>query len=90
MIYEFVDCFNGIKIGDKIKIKESCIPPCRFPVFSGFVNYIQKFENLFTVRTIQEIDDDNAMIGVEETNGSLEFYQIEKLIESKRVINSGN
>jgi len=92
VIYEFVDYFKGIRVGDKIKIKLRHIPPCSYkavPVSNNFVNYIRANGNCFVVRSIQEIDDDNAMIGVEEVTGALEYYQVERYITSKRIINSG-
>ena len=91
LIYEFVDDFKWMEVGEKIKIKQRHIPPCYYkvvPVPSAFVRYIKKHDNCFTVRTIQVIDDDSAMIGVDEVQGALEFYQVERYSSGKRIINS--
>jgi len=91
MIYEFVDEFKNIKVGDKVKIKRSCIPPCPpgfIPVPSDFVLHIRLYCNRFTIRSIQEIDDDSAMIGVEEVKGVLEYPQVNPYNGSNRIINS--
>ncbi|MFA5048768.1 MAG: hypothetical protein WC516_07115 [Patescibacteria group bacterium] len=91
MIYEFVDYFKGIRVGQKIKIRRRHIPPCHYkvvPVHNNFVNYVRTNGNCFVVRSIQVIDDDNAMIGVEEVHGALEIYQVERYATSKRIINS--
>lgn len=94
MLYEFIEYFKGIRVGEKIKIKRRHIPPCHYkvvPVPNNFVNYIRKNGNCFVVRSIQLIDDDSAMIGVEEVQGALEFYQVERFMSGKRLINtSGN
>ena len=91
MIYEFVDVFRNIKIGDKIKIKASYIPPCKnglVPISSDFVQYIRLVMNCFTIKDIQEIDDDNAIIRVNEVGGILEYLQIQVYNSRKRIINS--
>ena len=90
MPYEFVEIFKNIKIGDLVRIKSSCIPPCPshvVPAPPNFLEFILQHGNCFTIRMIQEIDDDSAMIGVEETNGIIEYPQIERYYTSKRVIN---
>lgn len=91
LIYEFVDEFQGIRVGEKIKIRRQNIPPCSYKVIPAppsFIRYIRKNGNCFVVRTIQQIDDDSAMIGVEEISGALEFFQVERYFNGKRVINS--
>lgn len=92
MLYEFVDEFKGVKIGDEIKVKKGCLPPYlpgHIPVPSDFILYIRMFTNRFTVRTIQEIDDNSVMIGVDEVGGVLEYPQIQVYSNSLRIINSG-
>jgi hypothetical protein len=91
MIYEFVEEFKDISVGDTVKIVRGCIPPCAsgfIPVPPDFVQYIRLLANRFTVRTIQEIDDDSAMIGVDEVKGVLEYPQIKLYTGSTRMINS--
>lgn len=91
LLYEFVDYFKGICVGDKIKIRRRHIPPCHYkvvPVPNNFITHIRKCGNSFIVRSIQVIDDNNAMIGVEEVQGALEFYQIESFMSGKRLINT--
>lgn len=86
MIYEFVDSFRYISVGDIIKIKLRYL---RY-VPNSFRMHIKKYgQNLFVVRSIQEIDDDNAIICVNDVNGVLEFNQIRpyKVNYSMRVIN---
>lgn len=92
MIYEFVDTLNGISVGDRVRIKGRYVPPCAYKVVPApnvFLKYIKKNNNCFIVRTIQQVDDDNAMVGVEEIQGAIEIYQIEKIFGSKKIINSG-
>ena len=90
MIYEFVEEFKDISIGDTVKVIRDCIPPCAsgvIPVSSNFVQYIRLLANRFTVRTIQEINN-SAMIGVDEVKGALEYSQIKLYTGSIRMINS--
>jgi hypothetical protein len=79
MIYDFVDTFKRIKVGGKIKIKTSCILHVgnnHLRVPNSFINYIKNNSNKFTVSTIQEINDDNAMVTVFEVGGVLEYFQV--------------
>ena len=60
MLYEFLETYKRIKVGGKVKIYNRCLPPNHIlygivPVHSDFVEYIVNNENLFTVRTIQEL-----------------------------------
>lgn len=82
MIYEFVDSFKNIRIGSKITIlgKYFRIVP------NAFFEYLSFNRNIFTVRTIQEIDDDNAMICVEEVQGVLEYAQINPYFDPRGII----
>ena len=92
MIYEFVESFDWLEVGDRVRIKSRYIPPCAskiVPVHKNFINYIRNNGNCFIVRSIQQIDEDNAMIGVDEVSLALEIYQIEKISNSRKVINSG-
>jgi len=82
MIFEFVDKFRNIQVGQNIKIFERWIP--RIP--QSFSDFIKKFGNKFTVREIQKIDYDNAMILVHESDEVLEYYQISPL--NTRILNS--
>jgi hypothetical protein len=96
MLYEFVDQFKNIKVGDKIKIKNKYLCPSAkgFSASSSYVRwnfqiYVDLNSNKFTVTDIQEIDKDNAMIIVCETHGSLEYLQVEPFLfkGTVRVIN---
>jgi len=90
LLFEFLDKFKRIRVGGKIKIRGSCLPPDHIlynvvPVHSDFVDYIIRHENEFTIRTIQQCSLDDVMVSVYELNHILEYNQIE--IISKRVLN---
>ncbi len=89
MLYEFVDEFKKIKIGEKVKIKNRCL--CSksqvhpSSVSKNYVRwifqmYIDLNSNKFTVKDIQDIGEDNAMITVHEVEGSLEYLQVEPFL----------
>jgi hypothetical protein len=80
MLYELINEYKKIKIGDNVKVKGSCLPPGKrgfVIVPKAFQDYINKFDNSFTVRTIQKIDKDNVMVAVFEVGGVLEYPQVE-------------
>lgn len=84
-MFEFVDRYKKVKIGSKIEIKEQFLKPHRRQVPYGFIEWVKRFKNEFTVSSIQQIED-SAMISVEEVNGSIEYDQF-LVFRSKRVLN---
>lgn len=85
MLYEFLDKFKNIEIGQKIRIRINVL---RGSIHPNFLSFIKMHGNRFTVSTIQEYDDDAVMIGVEEISGALEYEQVEPLGQrSSRVFN---
>lgn len=90
MLYEFVDKFKGIRVGDTIKVKKECLPPfssTHVPASVDVIEWINRYGNHFKVDGIQEIENDNAIFTLYEVKGVLDYYQIVYYIDSIRVIN---
>jgi hypothetical protein len=89
MSYEFLESYKDIKIGDKIRVNI----PQPFNLVSidmAFVEhlFIHGRRNKFTVETIQEDGDGDAVITVREVSGGILGYdQLEKMPASVRVLN---
>ena len=83
----FLDEFNGIKVQGKIKIKNEWLFPFHSPSIEySFLHYLINHRNRFTVKSIQEFEDD-VNICVYETDGVLSSTQVEPIPISDRILN---
>ena len=82
----FVDRYKKIKIGSKIRIRACYILHGSRQVPHTFIEWIARNGNLFTVEGIFETSG-TALINVEEVNGAVEYDQIKKVSQSKRMLN---
>lgn len=91
MMDEFVDEFNGLKVNDKIKIIDECLPfGGGIPVPNSYLDYINLRGNCFTIKDLFVIDGDDVMIGVYEVKDAVGFYQVESCdYFNPRVLNFG-
>jgi hypothetical protein len=94
LINEFLDKFLDIKVDRPVKIRESCYPPLShklvtgiLPVSDEFVDYINRYENKFVVKTIQENGHIDVVICVYEVEGILGYNQVLPYVTNKRVFN---
>jgi len=86
VLFDFLEEYKRVKVGDKIKIREKFLPPNRSILHSDFIKYIEKYGNVFVIRAIQETSrKDDALITTYETKWILTYDQISKI--SKRVFN---
>ena len=84
----FLDEFNGIKVQGKIKIKNEWLFPFNYGLSLeyNFLHYLTNHRNRFTVKSIQEFEDD-VNICVYETDGVLSSIQVEPIPVSDRILN---
>jgi len=96
LFYDFFDKYKDIKVDTPIKIRESCYPPLSqilitvppiAAVSDDFVNFINRYKNCFTVKTIQEDGNDDVIICVYEVDGVLGYNQVLPYFINKRIFN---
>jgi len=90
VLQEFIDCFQGYKIGDKISVRDVCLPPFdddHVPATSDIVEWVNRYGNCFEITNIQQLEKDNAVFSLHEVRGVLDFWQIEPFVECLRVVN---
>lgn len=90
MIQEFVDEYRGFKLKGMISVSDKCLPPyCQgyVPVSGEMLEWINRYGNCFRIKTIQQIDTDNAVFSFYEVKSVLDYRQIEHYIPSLRVVN---
>ena len=79
--------YKSLKLGDKFGIRRKYIPPCNdgiIPVSNAFVDYINLFENLFTVRVIYLVKN-GAILSTWEVSGFLDFFQVNRSYYGKSI-----
>jgi hypothetical protein len=90
VLQEFVDEFRGFRLNDMVCVSDKCLPPyCSgsVPASGEILEWINRYGNRFEIKTIQQIDADNAMFSFYNVKSTLDYYQIELYVESKRVVN---
>lgn len=90
--FPFIDRFKDVAVGQKVRVRTRYSKRQRHksfaPIHPDFFDFIKMHGNEFTVDTIQECDDDLAMIAVEEIPGrALEYEQIEPVGRRSKVFN---
>lgn len=88
MIFDALEVYKRIKVGDKIRIKDKYLSPNNnvVSVPLNFIKYIEKNENVFTITNLQLLPSGDVLISVWEIRGLLEYKQV-KPIKSGLVLN---
>lgn len=90
MLFPTVDRLGHLSIGDKIRIRNYCIPPCppgRTGVHQKFVTYLQDYGNLFKIHLLIKVRQNDGLILTEEISSlHLEIFQVEKVLTGKRFL----
>jgi hypothetical protein len=88
MIFDALEVYKRIKVGDKIRIKDKYLSPNNkvISVPLNFIKYVEKNGNVFTITNLQLLPSGDVLISVWEIRGLLEYKQV-KPIKSGLVLN---